>query len=342
MDKIRQNILREQEIQKARLNTHFDKAFSANGTVNKKGRDVKETSTESVNEVHEEIERQAVIKAVEIDGVEEAFDTLSKAGTEDIFEKAKHQDGDMHPNGKWVWVASANGGKGDWRTHGGRAHSKAGAAGGSASSGSGASKTTGTATQSSGNTKEEKKQENLKERRNRITKELKDFMHNNPNINNDSPEYHKKLEEVRKREGISINKMLNIAGYNVHDEDDEHTIKAREYMNNLQYESLKAAGHVKNIRKIFKDSDKYIDKLKYEIDDEDELEKKVYDAHNKLAEELNNYTRKNNLSRYDFNNMMSNNKPLSAYIVRQTGKDKTVIGSININCYDIDKREGYV
>lgn len=33
----------------------------------------------------------------------------------DEFEKAKHQDGDMHPNGKWVWRASANGGRGDWR-----------------------------------------------------------------------------------------------------------------------------------------------------------------------------------------------------------------------------------
>lgn len=33
----------------------------------------------------------------------------------DEFEKAKHNDGDIHPNGKWVWRASANGGKGDWR-----------------------------------------------------------------------------------------------------------------------------------------------------------------------------------------------------------------------------------
>jgi hypothetical protein len=33
----------------------------------------------------------------------------------DEFEKAKHQDGDIHPNGKWVWRQSANGGKGDWR-----------------------------------------------------------------------------------------------------------------------------------------------------------------------------------------------------------------------------------
>lgn len=35
-----------------------------------------------------------------------------------------HKDGDMHPNGKWVWVSSANGGRGDWRTAGGRTHSK--------------------------------------------------------------------------------------------------------------------------------------------------------------------------------------------------------------------------
>ena len=40
--------------------------------------------------------------------------SLTKAEL-DEFEKAKHQDGDMHPNGKWVWRASANGGKGDWR-----------------------------------------------------------------------------------------------------------------------------------------------------------------------------------------------------------------------------------
>lgn len=40
--------------------------------------------------------------------------SLSKAEL-DEFEKAKHADGDMHPNGKWVWRSSANGGKGDWR-----------------------------------------------------------------------------------------------------------------------------------------------------------------------------------------------------------------------------------
>lgn len=40
--------------------------------------------------------------------------SLSKAEIDEL-EKAKHADGDMHPNGKWVWRSSANGGKGDWR-----------------------------------------------------------------------------------------------------------------------------------------------------------------------------------------------------------------------------------
>ncbi|WP_336594694.1 hypothetical protein [Bacteroides acidifaciens] len=40
--------------------------------------------------------------------------SLTKAEL-DEFEKAKHQEGDMHPNGKWVWRQSANSGKGDWR-----------------------------------------------------------------------------------------------------------------------------------------------------------------------------------------------------------------------------------
>lgn len=46
-------------------------------------------------------------------GVETSEDSLEKSEGVNI-EKA-HQDGDMHPNGKWVWRSSANGGKGDWR-----------------------------------------------------------------------------------------------------------------------------------------------------------------------------------------------------------------------------------
>lgn len=37
----------------------------------------------------------------------------------------KHKDGDIHPNGKWVWVSSLNGGKGDWRTLAGPKHQEA-------------------------------------------------------------------------------------------------------------------------------------------------------------------------------------------------------------------------
>lgn len=39
--------------------------------------------------------------------------------------KSKHSDGDIHPNGKWVWVASAANGNGDWRVIGGRIHNQA-------------------------------------------------------------------------------------------------------------------------------------------------------------------------------------------------------------------------
>ena len=42
----------------------------------------------------------------------------NKGGDEyNDIEKARvvRQDGDIHPNGKWVWVSSAAGGKGDWR-----------------------------------------------------------------------------------------------------------------------------------------------------------------------------------------------------------------------------------
>ena len=73
-----------------------------------------------------------LLKRIIISSLQEAEEILKAAGTEDLFEKAKHQDGDMHPNGKWVWVSSANGGKGDWRTKGGRTHTKHSTGGGGA------------------------------------------------------------------------------------------------------------------------------------------------------------------------------------------------------------------
>lgn len=80
-------------------------------------------------------EKADLISQINIDSIQEAEDILKAAGDEELFEKAKHQDGDMHPNGKWVWVSSANGGKGDWRTKGGRTHTKHSAGGGNAGAG---------------------------------------------------------------------------------------------------------------------------------------------------------------------------------------------------------------
>lgn len=65
----------------------------------------------------------SLIDEIKIKSLSDAQEILKSAGSEDIFEKA-HKDGDLHPNGKWVWVSSANGGKGDWRTLNGRTHKK--------------------------------------------------------------------------------------------------------------------------------------------------------------------------------------------------------------------------
>lgn len=57
---------------------------------------------------------KTLIQDIKINSVEEAEEILKAAGTEDLFEKAR-TDGEMHPNGRWVWRSSANNGKGDWR-----------------------------------------------------------------------------------------------------------------------------------------------------------------------------------------------------------------------------------
>lgn len=58
--------------------------------------------------------------------IQKSFDSGINLSEEMSLEKA-HKDGDHHPTKPWVWVSSANGGKGDWRVEGGRAHKKAGA-----------------------------------------------------------------------------------------------------------------------------------------------------------------------------------------------------------------------
>ena len=65
-------------------------------------------------EVGEETIEKGVEEEINPFEMEAYKSELTKAEL-DEFEKAKHQDGDMHPNGKWVWRASANGGRGDWR-----------------------------------------------------------------------------------------------------------------------------------------------------------------------------------------------------------------------------------
>lgn len=59
---------------------------------------VAERLTQGFSPVH----RDAISKA------QEGFDDIEKA-------RVVRQDGDIHPNGKWVWSSQAAGGKGDWR-----------------------------------------------------------------------------------------------------------------------------------------------------------------------------------------------------------------------------------
>ena len=83
----------------------------------------------------------SLIDEIKIDGIQEAQEILKGIGSEELFEKA-HKDGDMHPNGKWVWVSSANKGKGDWRTLNGRTHKNHQANSGASSTSSSSTKTT--------------------------------------------------------------------------------------------------------------------------------------------------------------------------------------------------------
>lgn len=61
--------------------------------------------------------RQLELKNNLLKGFGVGIDEVDENG----FEKA-HKQGDLHPNGKWYWESSAAGGKGDWRTIGGRRH----------------------------------------------------------------------------------------------------------------------------------------------------------------------------------------------------------------------------
>lgn len=62
------------------------------------------------------------IKSIEINNVSESLNILKAAGTEELFEKAKYQVGDVHPNhSDWVWTEYKPG-KFDWRHVNGKHH----------------------------------------------------------------------------------------------------------------------------------------------------------------------------------------------------------------------------
>lgn len=72
---------------------------------------------------HQELQKANILRGFGINPESEDLELeIFKAQETDI-EKAKHQVGDVHPNGKWVWVQLPNG-KFDWRTSGGRAHKR--------------------------------------------------------------------------------------------------------------------------------------------------------------------------------------------------------------------------
>ena len=63
---------------------------------------------------------KSLINDIEIGGVRDALDILAKAGSEDLFEKAKHQIGDSHPKWPQLKWTDLGGGKFGWRTINGR------------------------------------------------------------------------------------------------------------------------------------------------------------------------------------------------------------------------------
>ena len=60
--------------------------------------------------------KSSLINDIEIEGVRDALNILAKAGTEDLFEKAKHQIGDSHPKWPQLKWTDLGGGKFGWRT----------------------------------------------------------------------------------------------------------------------------------------------------------------------------------------------------------------------------------
>ena len=72
----------------------------------------------SETEIQKGVEPEIAQARALLDGITPAAQPIAKA------REPRHKDGEIHPNGKWVWVSSANGGKGDWRVLGGPTQKK--------------------------------------------------------------------------------------------------------------------------------------------------------------------------------------------------------------------------
>lgn len=85
-------------------------------------------TAEAKNILNEFLQRISAVPGVEVI-IENVLKEISQLNPSTNNSKPshsqKHFEGEIHPNGKWVWVYSAAGGKGDWRTISGRIHQQA-------------------------------------------------------------------------------------------------------------------------------------------------------------------------------------------------------------------------
>lgn len=116
---IREQILHEQELQKARLTNFFNQSFGVEETT--AATQVEKAVTDDISKVSVKRHHQARLQSLR-SNVADALDVLSKAGTEDLFEKARVQRavGTPHPsNPNILWTDLGNG-KFDWKSKNGK------------------------------------------------------------------------------------------------------------------------------------------------------------------------------------------------------------------------------
>lgn len=180
----------------------------------------------AMSESEDYAEKANMMNSIQINNIEEAEDIIKATGTEDLFEKAKHQVGNIHPNGKWVWTEYAPG-KFDWKSLKGKYHKK----GGNANTGSGSSsinsnKQTNTTSKNNSKTtsdnkdsvkndknvkKENKKQNEILQANSTLKKMIED---SDFAVKFDSW-YHEYDDEVSSEEAAEFENMTKHINYNV-------------------------------------------------------------------------------------------------------------------------------